>query len=179
MGNCQAVDTETVLIQHADSNRVDRIYWSVSAHEIMNLNPGYYVALLITSPTARSENREPVKQLKLLCPDDTLHVGHVYRLIGFEDVLKEFAAKKCVKLGKLDNQRGIVGAEKKKDGGLCPSPKNKVDQCGSVKVEQATQRLESDRSNGGINRGLGRPCGSAARAVQWKPTLKTIAEVGS
>ncbi|CAN1132460.1 hypothetical protein LINPERPRIM_LOCUS37932, partial [Linum perenne] len=43
-----------------------------------------------------------VKQmLKLLKPDDTLLIGQVYRLISFEDVLKEFATKKSVKPRKL------------------------------------------------------------------------------
>lgn len=83
MGNCQAAEAATVVIQHP-GNKIERIYWSVSANVIMNSNPGHYVALLATSPTLKSENGLPVKQLKLLRPDDTLLIGRVYRLISFE-----------------------------------------------------------------------------------------------
>lgn len=139
MGNCQAAEAATVVIQHPGNNKVERIYWSISAHQVMSSNPGHYVALLITSPptTARTENGLPVKHLKLLRPDDTLIMGQVYRLVSFEgilsttfhilinfskmifiilsvflkwffftDVLKEFAAKKSVKLGKLIRECG-------------------------------------------------------------------------
>lgn len=83
MGNCQAAEAATVVIQHP-GNKVERIYWSVSAHEVMNSNPGHYVALVINSPTERSENGAPVKHLKLLRPADTLLIGQVYRLVSFE-----------------------------------------------------------------------------------------------
>jgi hypothetical protein len=83
MGNCQAAEAATVVIQHP-GNKIERIYSSVSAHEIMNSNPGHYVALVVTSPTTRTENGLPLKQLKLLRPDDTLLIGHVYRLVSFE-----------------------------------------------------------------------------------------------
>ncbi|CAN1836319.1 hypothetical protein LINPERHAP1_LOCUS34728 [Linum perenne] len=71
----------------------------------MNSNPGHYVALVLTSPpppTADNGSTPVVKQvIKLLKPNDTLLIRQVYRLISFEDVLKEFATKKSVKLGKL------------------------------------------------------------------------------
>lgn len=84
MGNCQAAESATVMIHHPGNNKVERIYWSVSAHEVMNSNPGHYVALVVSSPTLKSENGTPSKHLKLLRPDDTLLIGHVYRLISFE-----------------------------------------------------------------------------------------------
>lgn len=84
MGNCQAAEAATVVIQHG-GNRVERIYWSVSANEIMASNPGHYVAMVIASPAVRTtENGTPVKQLKLLRPEDTLLLGQVYRLVSFE-----------------------------------------------------------------------------------------------
>ncbi|KAL9349009.1 hypothetical protein Peur_060375 [Populus x canadensis] len=46
----------------------------------MSSNPGHYVGLVVTSPTMRTENGLPLKQLKLLRADDTLLIGHVYRL---------------------------------------------------------------------------------------------------
>lgn len=84
MGNCQAAEAATVVIQHPANNKVERIYWSVSAHQVMTSNPGHYVALVVTSPTARSDTGAPVKQLKLLRPDDTLLIGQVYRLVSFQ-----------------------------------------------------------------------------------------------
>lgn len=84
MGNCQAAEAATVILHHPANNKIERIYWSVSAHEIMTSNPGHYVALVVTSPTLKTENGAPVKQLKLLRPDDTLLIGQVYRLISFE-----------------------------------------------------------------------------------------------
>jgi hypothetical protein len=83
MGNCQAAEAATVLLHHP-GNKIERIYWSVSANEIMNSNPGHYVALVVSSTTLKSENGAPLKHLKLLRPDDTLLIGQVYRLISFE-----------------------------------------------------------------------------------------------
>ncbi|XP_043707720.1 pyrroline-5-carboxylate reductase 1-like [Telopea speciosissima] len=47
MGNCQAVDTATLVIQHP-SGKVERFYWPLSASEVMRTNPGHYVALVLT-----------------------------------------------------------------------------------------------------------------------------------
>ncbi|KAL9386114.1 hypothetical protein Peur_023124 [Populus x canadensis] len=55
MGKCPAAEAATVVIQHP-GNEIERIYWSVSAHEIMSSNPGHYVGLVVTSPTIRTEN---------------------------------------------------------------------------------------------------------------------------
>lgn len=82
MGNCQAAEAETVVIIHPGNNKIQRIYCSVTARHVMDLNPGHYVAAVMMS--ARSENGVPVKQLKLLRPDDMLLVGKVYRLVCFE-----------------------------------------------------------------------------------------------
>ncbi|KAL0332352.1 UNVERIFIED_CONTAM: hypothetical protein Scaly_2136700 [Sesamum calycinum] len=101
MGNCQAAEAATVVIHHPGGNKVERIYWSVSANEVMRSNPGHYVAMVIASPAARTENGTPVKQLKLLRPDDTLLLG-------------QKAAKKCVKLGKLLKERGAFNIDTKK-----------------------------------------------------------------
>ncbi|XWS45127.1 hypothetical protein CRYUN_Cryun15aG0110300 [Craigia yunnanensis] len=140
MGNCQAAEAATVVIQHP-GNKIERIYWSVTANEIMSSNPGHYVALVVTSPTLKNEKGMPLKQLKLLKPDDTLLIGQVYRLVSFEDVLKEFAAKKSVKLGKLLKERGLgLGMElKRKDlpstaSNLNPKLNSKSENCSSIKV---------------------------------------------
>lgn len=186
MGNCQAAEAATVVIQHP-GNKIERIYWSVSANEIMNSNPGHYVALLATSPTLKSENGLPVKQLKLLRPDDTLLIGRVYRLISFEDVLKEFAAKKCVKLGRLLKERGGLEVDEMKSKNSSdrnpapnPNPNSKSEKCSYVKrVELEVQQLGlqggiSGRSGRGRHHGIGN-----SSVGQWRPALQSIAELGT
>ena len=84
MGNCQAAEAATVIIQHPQDYKIERIYWSVSAQKVMNSNPGHYVALIVNSATLKSPDGTPLKHLKLLRPEDTLLMGHVYRLISFE-----------------------------------------------------------------------------------------------
>ncbi|XP_047312751.1 uncharacterized protein LOC124916059 [Impatiens glandulifera] len=147
MGNCQAAEAATISIQYPGENKVEMIYWSVSAQEIMSSNPGYYVALVVT---ARSENGSVVRQLKVLRPADILAIGHVYRLISFEDVLKELAMKKKAKLGKL-----MVKKKKTCDNGNS-----------NRKQQQQYHRLGVGRYNNG-------PVG------QWKPALQSIAENGT
>ena len=90
MGNCQAAETATVLIQHPGGGRTERAYWALSAGAVMAANPGHYVAAVITVPQpggagdGAASAAAPVKHLKLLRPDDTLLLGRVYRLVSFE-----------------------------------------------------------------------------------------------
>ncbi|KAK4844255.1 hypothetical protein QYF36_018086 [Acer negundo] len=184
MGNCQAAEAATVIIQHP-GNKIERVYWSVSANQVMNSNPGHYVALVVTSPTLKSENGTPLKQHKLLRPDDTLLIGKVYRLISFEDVLKEFAAKKCMKLGKLLKERGGLELETKQKSSGAPypnpnpnsNPNSKSENSSSVKVEQ---KLGSSGSVGSSSRGGGRASyHGGGGGGQWRPALQSIAEVGT
>lgn len=84
MGNCQVAEAATVVIQRpgGGGGTVERVYWSVPAREVMAANPGHYVAA-VTAVVAGPDGA-PVRQLKLLRPDDTLTIGHVYRLICFQ-----------------------------------------------------------------------------------------------
>ncbi|PIA29399.1 hypothetical protein AQUCO_06000043v1 [Aquilegia coerulea] len=177
MGNCQAAEAATVVIIHPE-NKIERIYWSVSANQIMNSNPGHYVAHLVTSLTAKSEDGKPLKQLKLLRPDDTLLIGQVYRLISFEDVLKEFAAKKCVKLGKMIKETGEINGKQKRNKGKRDS---------KIKVEQEVRRPCSSSSSSNCNDSSLVSSSSTGvmgtsqryQGGQWKPALQSIAEFGS
>lgn len=94
MGNCQAIDTATLVIEQPNG-KVERLYCPVSASEVMKTNPGHYVALLISSTTLctskntencpnKNHNNNPVRitRIKLLKPTDTLLLGQVYRLIS-------------------------------------------------------------------------------------------------
>ncbi|KAK8270893.1 hypothetical protein V6Z12_D11G227400 [Gossypium hirsutum] len=187
MGNCQAAEAATVVIHHP-GNKIERIYHPVSLNEIMTSNPGHYIALVLTSPTLKNQHGMPLKQLKLLKPDDTLLIGHVYRLISFEvDVKKEFAAKKCAKLGKLLKERGGIGVGmelKRKDlpnaSDLKPKLNPKSGNCSSViKVKQEVNRQGS--SGGSRSRYMGRHYGGggAGGGGQWRPALQSIAEIGT
>lgn len=190
MGNCQAAEAATVVIQHP-GNKVERIYWSVSAHEVMSSNPGHYVALVISSSTAtRSENGTPVKQLKLLRPDDSLLMGQVYRLVSFEDVLKEFAAKKSVKLGKLLKESGGLVLDTKTNlSALTPNSNSRprlVNGTSSLikgahegygAGGSSSSGMGSNSGSSSSNRGVGRH--HIGHVGQWKPALQSIAEIGT
>ena len=102
MGNCQAAEAAAVVIQHP-GGKVERLYWSTTAAEVMRTNPGHYVALVIlrvaadkTAPPrgrrrsgdhhwcwcrCRRRRRVKITRVKLLKPKDTLLLGQVYRLI--------------------------------------------------------------------------------------------------
>ena len=81
MGNCQAAETATVLIQHPGGGRTERAYWALSAGAVITVpQPGGAGDDGAASASAAA----PVKHLKLLRPDDTLQLGRVYRLVSFE-----------------------------------------------------------------------------------------------
>jgi len=88
MGNCQAIDAATLVIQHPDG-KVENMYWPIPASQIMKMNPGHYVALLITTTISHTTTAAAVgwssvriTRIKLLRPTETLALGHVYRLIS-------------------------------------------------------------------------------------------------
>ncbi|XP_008810101.2 uncharacterized protein LOC103721611 isoform X2 [Phoenix dactylifera] len=189
MGNCQAAEAATVVIQHP-SGRVERVYWSLSASQVMAANPGHYVAVIITSTSNSSDSRNssssnaPVKHLKLLRPDDTLHIGHVYRLVSFEEVLREFASRRHVRPSRLlvkqkhkPSSKKAAAAASSGQGGGGPatepesSPATVVESPATAEVEfeELEQRLASNRRTSS---------GAAARHGQWRPALQSIAEIG-
>ncbi|CAN6854915.1 unnamed protein product [Brassica oleracea] len=182
MGNCQAAEAATVLIHHPAENKVERIYWSVKASDVMRSNPDHYVAVVVTSPTLKNEKGSPLKQLKLLRPDDTLLIGLVYRLVSFEEVLNEFATKKCVKLGKLLKEGGGLELKKKK------KPRKKTDQeMGRVNPNPTMdpdQKKDGANVNGevdgdGVMRTTSHGGGRGRGGGGWRPALHSIPEFGS
>lgn len=188
MGNCQAIDNATLLIQHP-SGRVDKLYWPVSANEIMKMNPGHYVALLLTTTTlcpptnpssatatatakkgnsvtsTGSSNNIPVRitRIKLLKPTDTLVLGHVYRLITTQEVMKGLWAKKYSKMKQQQLESGDKSSEKStnyshsKDGLVR----------GSELDNSKQLKQEKHRSSTG------------AKARTWHPKLHSISEATS
>lgn len=93
MGNCQAVDAAALVIQHP-SGKIERFYWPMRASEVMRVNPGYYVSLIMPLPVPEeglnsnnNHNNQEQKgvlftRVKLLKPEETLTLGHAYRLIA-------------------------------------------------------------------------------------------------
>ncbi|KAF3510154.1 hypothetical protein F2Q69_00005094 [Brassica cretica] len=82
MGNCQAVETATAVLERPDG-KSERFYCTVSASEVIKSHPGHHVALLISSSVPNGGSLR-VTRIKLLRPSDNLLLGHVYRLISSE-----------------------------------------------------------------------------------------------
>ncbi|CAA7393619.1 unnamed protein product [Spirodela intermedia] len=187
MGNCQAAEAATVLIQHP-GGKVQRMYWAVAASEVMSANPGHYVAVMLTAPPpAAAAGNGPsttVRHLKLLRPDDTLRVGHVYGLISFEEVLKELASKNHAKLSKLRLAQQ-QGQEKMKEKDMEKTTgrgrgRRRVP-FSSERGERSWHDAHADTMAGGsITAGYGssRFGGAPTRHGHWRPSLQSIAEVG-
>ncbi|KAK9684673.1 hypothetical protein RND81_10G224700 [Saponaria officinalis] len=214
MGNCQAIDAASLVIQHPNG-KVDKMYWPVSATQVMKLNPGHYVALLITttishtktdnnhnnnnnnkSPTKPSNNfkntnitsapktsninsnskgsdssitgRNSVRitRVKLLRPKDTLALGHVYRLITTQEVMKGLVAKKQAKMRKngieLADSEGLRDAEK--------LVKFSVQDKSHQVISRHGQRSRTTSGGNG---------GGTARPKTWQPSLNSISEAAS
>ncbi|WVZ11428.1 hypothetical protein V8G54_015958 [Vigna mungo] len=90
MGNCQAVDAAVLVIQHP-CGKIERLYWPVSASQVMRTNPGHYVSLIIPLPVPPQDQNQDHKtvrftRVKLLRPNETLNLGHAYRLITTQGI---------------------------------------------------------------------------------------------
>nr|CAD1832430.1 unnamed protein product [Ananas comosus var. bracteatus] len=193
MGNCQAAEAvaAAAVIEHP-GGRVERVYWTVAASNVMAANPGHYVAVVVvaaprssasgnSSSSASSDGdggtraAAPVAHVKLLRPDDPLHIGRVYRLVTFEDVLKVFGSRRHVKLSKL-----IARQERKKKaklqesdeggGGNASNESSSETKMESEKQEDNSFELESDVSGDVMTTYKLSKCGL------WRPTLQSIAE---
>ncbi|KAL4633941.1 hypothetical protein ACB092_04G160300 [Castanea dentata] len=183
MGNCQAIDAATLAVQHP-SGKVDTFYWPVSANEIMKMNPGHYVALLISTTLCQTGDKEncPVKnernnnsnnqvrltRIKLLRPTDTLVLGQVYRLITTQEVMKGLWAKKQAKMRNSHSE----SAEKP----------------GSEQPETAARRSDAENDKHLTKHERHRPrttsssstnSATTARSRTWQPSLKSISEATS
>ncbi|KAK9107982.1 hypothetical protein Scep_017722 [Stephania cephalantha] len=173
MGNCQAIDAASLVIQHP-SGRVERLYWPVTVSEVMRTNRGHYVALVIAlqSPnttTAGSDsstdgsNRDGsgdgglrITRVKLLRPTDTMVLGQAYRLITTEEVMKGLREKKYAKMMKKKEAAEII---EKSQSSSCDSDQ------GPKCERNRQQRTQSSAS--------------AARPKTWRPSLQSISEFAS
>ncbi|CAN4099329.1 unnamed protein product [Withania somnifera] len=152
MGNCQAIDNAALLLQHPNG-KVEKLYSSVTARQIMKINSGHYVALLLTTITTPTNNHHHnnnvpvrIRRIKLLKPTDSLVLGQIYRLITAQEVMKGLCAKKYAKLKQLEYPCDKLSTLHPKEG---------VTRC----VKQEKHRNST---------------GPKHRA--WHPSLQTIAE---
>ncbi|XP_066394220.1 uncharacterized protein [Miscanthus floridulus] len=164
MGNCQAAEAAVVIIQHP-GGKVDRLYWSTTAAEVMRNNPGHYVALVIlrvpadnkpaaaaagdAAASAGGGGGAKITRVKLLKPKDTLLLGQVYRLITAQEVTKALRARKNEKMQRCEAIRHQHEQLRRGDG---------ADQSSS----NQDGRQDKDR-----HRGRGR---------HWQPALQSISE---
>ncbi|KAI4342552.1 hypothetical protein MLD38_027169 [Melastoma candidum] len=189
MGNCQAIDAATLVIQHP-CGKSDRLYWPVTAAEVMKTNPGHYVALLLSSALCPSATKGPassasadaaaasagdqvrVTRIKLLRPPDILTLGRVYRLITNQEVMKVLSAKKQAKMAREGREIRVKQQPEttttKRD--TSPEIRRKDSQAeGNDGMQRQRQRQTSSSS--------GAPKHSASgRSRSWQPTLMSITE---
>ncbi|KAK3035822.1 hypothetical protein RJ639_034638 [Escallonia herrerae] len=192
MGNCQAIDNASLVVQHP-CGRVDRLYWPVVAGEMMKMNPGHYVALLLTTtlypPTTtitnipaaatnssvKDRNRNNsvrITRIKLLRPTDSLVLGHAYRLIPSQEVMKGLWAKRYAKMKKQQSE----SADQKKGSAVSEFD---IAAAGS-ELERSKQVRKHERQRKRTPSPASSATGTGtAKSRAWHPSLKSISEAGS
>ncbi|XP_076905962.1 uncharacterized protein LOC143561849 [Bidens hawaiensis] len=160
MGNCQAVDAAALVIQHP-SGKIERMYWSITAGEIMKMNPRHYVSLIIPLPGGENHdgsgnNTVRFTRVKLLRPTDTLVLGRAYRLVSSHEVMKVLRAKRQSKTNK---ERSEI-------------MENHGEEQTSSQLESSSQAMAYDRS-------IKQRSGSFSKSKTWRPSLQSISEASS
>lgn len=179
MGNCQAIDAAALVIQHPNG-RIERLYWPVAASEVMRMNPGHYVSLIIPLPSSsvsdqeKQDHQKTVRftRVKLLRPSDTLSLGHAYRLVTSQEVMKVLRAKKYAKT-KRQHQESVhensQAVQEKPIGSGAETQRKPSDK------EDTNQVMKHDRPrpmSAQVNQ-------AAMRFKSWRPSLQSISEAGS
>ncbi|KAM7484271.1 hypothetical protein LguiA_000280 [Lonicera macranthoides] len=192
MGNCQAVDAAALVIQHP-SGRIERMYWSISASEVMKMNPGHYVSLIIPlpnniNPTAaatgdRDHQRNPpgddnnnktvrlFTRVKLLRSTDTLVLGRAYRLITSQEVMKVLRAKRNAKMKKNQRESKQSSDQDRQSSSTC-----EADQARSSELDNISPPTGDERQQ---QRSGSTHLAAAARSKSWRPSLQSISESAS
>lgn len=172
MGNCQAIDAAALVIQHP-SGKIERMYWPVSASEVMKMNPGHYVSLIIPLPVPEEENQDHkavrFTRVKLLRPNDTLALGHAYRLVTSQEVMKVLRAKKYAKAKQQQpesSEKPPTESEKQSSSCEAGEKSDKEKTCQVMKRERPRVRTSSTNS-------------TSMRSKSWRPSLQSISEAGS
>ncbi|KAD2806021.1 hypothetical protein R6Q59_028994 [Mikania micrantha] len=192
MGNCQAVDNASFVLQ-TQNGRAERFYSPISAADIMKLHPGHYVALLLTTtyysspPSSTSDHhhhhrpsnnnhtntnqRLRVTRIKLLRPTDDLVLGHAYRLITTQEVMKGLNAKKNIKLNNHKNSEPSELARISGKSTNCEAAATRSNQSAksSHQMKKAYQHQATPANS--------KSSGSKPRG--WHPSLNSISETSS
>ncbi|XP_019164755.1 PREDICTED: uncharacterized protein LOC109160947 [Ipomoea nil] len=183
MGNCQAVDAAALVIQHP-TGKIERMYCPILASEIMKLNPGHYVSLIIPLPVAAAattaaadEKTVRFTRVKLLRPNDTLVLGRAYRLVTTQDVMKVLRAKKYAKMKKKQQQQEAaeMSEEKLQADAEEHSSSSQVLKPGNSDSEKAVKNEIRQRRGGGLTI----TAAAGSRSKSWRPSLDSITESGS
>ncbi|KAL7240976.1 hypothetical protein ACSBR2_006577 [Camellia fascicularis] len=174
MGNCQAIDAAALVIQHPNG-RIDRMYWSVSASEVMKMNPGHYVSLIIPLPISDEEKTDEktvrFTRVKLLRPTDTLVLGRAYRLVTTQEVMKVLRAKKSAKMKNQQELGEKLPTKAEKQSSICNEEAGKI----KSELEKTNQGIRDERHR----QRSGSTNFAAARSKAWRPSLQSISEGGS
>ncbi|KAF3494484.1 hypothetical protein DY000_02057951 [Brassica cretica] len=166
MGNCQTINAAALVLQHA-GGKIDRYYTSISVSEIMSMYPGHYVCLIIPLTEEEEKNipatvkRDEKKHKKgvrftrvqLLRPTESLVLGHAYRLITSQEVMKVLREKKCAKTKKHHAEAMTT-------------------------VKKLLEKNVSEKKQGKQHRVL-TSSASFLKSKAWKPSLQSISEATS
>ncbi|ESQ31625.1 hypothetical protein EUTSA_v10005054mg [Eutrema salsugineum] len=156
MGNCQAAETAMTVIQRPDG-KSERFYCTVSASDVIKSHPGHHVALLLSSAVPHGGTLR-VTRIKLLRPSDNLLLGHVYRLISSQEVMKGLKAKKSEKKKKIHGEFSVA------DEDINPL---------TIRSESAYDKDSQTRiheKQSGVN------TGATNKVRAWQPSLQSISE---
>lgn len=177
MGNCQAIDAAALVIQHPNG-RIERLYWPLTASEVMRMNPGHYVSLIIPLPSSsvsdedkQQDHQKTVRftRVKLLRPSDTLSLGHAYRLVTSQEVMKVLRAKKSAKTKRLHQESVHENLQTVQEKLIDSGAETQRDK------ENTNQVMKHER-----HRPMSTPVNQAAmRSKPWRPSLQSISEAGS
>ncbi|THU48272.1 hypothetical protein C4D60_Mb09t24490 [Musa balbisiana] len=167
MGNCQASEVATVVIQHP-GGRVERLYWPTSAADVMKTNPGYHVALVSLYVSEEKQDGSSVRftRVKLLKPKDMLLLGQVYRLFTSQEVTKALRQRKYEKIRK--SQAELIRKQQQVH--------RTKDQDGEANLEDSRSRHQATKQGSDRQKGSTQ---MAVRGRQWRPSLQSISEMGS
>ncbi|XP_061369653.1 uncharacterized protein LOC133312469 [Gastrolobium bilobum] len=184
MGNCQAIDSATLVIQHP-SGKVERFYSPVSVSRVMKTNPGHFVALIISTtlcPTKDIENcpnnkndtnTNPVRltRIKLLKSTDTLVLGQVYRLVTTQEAMKGLREKKKIKQNVSESAQNPVLVKEK----LGLENENAARRSDPEENQETKPERPRPRTTASTNS----VASATAKTRFWQPSLQSISEAAS
>ncbi|XP_042448606.1 uncharacterized protein LOC122033612 isoform X2 [Zingiber officinale] len=170
MGNCQASEAATAVIQHP-GGKAERLYWPTSAADVMKSNPGHYVALVTLTVSETKQDGGTVKftRVRLLKPKDVLLLGRVYRLITSQEATQAIMQRKQDKLKKYQ-------AESCR-GQLQEDEHRKPEAAGEAQQEDSENKPQVAREDGDQQKNSTQA--AAARGRHWRPSLQSISEAVS